>query len=293
MAESEVDKLLKENERLKMLVSSLENQLAWLRKKVFGSMSEKHLPLNPGELQLSLFPDQMSADEKAKLQAEAQKEEEKLDKLISTKSEKPARKPLNTTKLPVKEEHFYPEGINEREYTELAPEITDSLERIPAQVYIRRIVRHKYVLKSNLQIEQPERRTFEIAEMPALAIEKCIAGASVLTDIVLDKFMYRLPFYRVIQKYKEGGVVLNDSTMNGWFAATCERLKPLYDKLKCEVLSSEYIQVDESTIPVIDNEKHRATKGYMWRVRDALHGLVYFRLWLKKQISRPETIIKL
>ena len=129
MAESEVYKLLKENERLKMLVSSLENQLAWLRKKVFGSMSEKHLPLNPSELQSSLFPDQMSADEKAKLQAEAQKEEEKLDKLISTKSEKPSRKPLNTTKLPVKEEHFYPEGINEREYTKLAPEITDSLER--------------------------------------------------------------------------------------------------------------------------------------------------------------------
>lgn len=277
MADSEVDKLLKENERLKMLVSSLENQLAWLRKKVFGSMSEKHLPLNPDELQLSLFPDQMSADEKAKLQAEAQKEEEKLDKLISTKSEKPSRKPLDTTKLPVKEEHFYPEGINELEYTELAPEITDSLERIPAQVYIRRIVRYKYVLKSNLQIEQPERRTFEIAEMPVSAIEKCIAGASVLTDIVLDKFMYHLPFYRVIQKYKKCGVVLNDSTMNGWFAATCERLKPLYDKLKCEVLSSEYIQVDESTIPVMDNEKHRATKGYMWCVRDALHGLVYFK----------------
>lgn len=62
MAESEVDKLLKENERLKMLVSSLENQLAWLCKKVFGSMSEKHLLLNPDELQLSLFPDQMSVD---------------------------------------------------------------------------------------------------------------------------------------------------------------------------------------------------------------------------------------
>lgn len=121
MAESEVDKLLKENERLKMLVSSLENQLAWLRKKVFGSMSEKHLPLNPpDELQLSLLPDQMSVDEKAKLQAEAQKEEAKLDKLISTKSEKPSRKPVDTTKLPVKEEHFYPEGINGREYTELA-----------------------------------------------------------------------------------------------------------------------------------------------------------------------------
>lgn len=29
-------------------------------------------------------------------------------------------------------------------------------------------------------------------------------------------------------------------------------------------MSSDYIQVDESTLPVIDNEKHRAVKGYIW-----------------------------
>jgi len=82
MTESEIAEILQENERLKSLVSSLENQLAWLRKKVFGSMSEKHLPLNPNELQLSLFPDQMSADEKAKLEQEVAQEQEKVNKLI-------------------------------------------------------------------------------------------------------------------------------------------------------------------------------------------------------------------
>ncbi len=30
----------------------------------------------------------------------------------------------------------------------------------------------------------------------------------------------------------------------------------------------------ESTVSVIDNEKHRTVKGYMWCVRDALHGSV-------------------
>ena len=36
------------------------------------------------------------------------------------------------------------------------------------------------------------------------------------------------------------------------------------------------LQVDESTLPVIDNEKHRAVKGYIWAVRDAVCGDVYF-----------------
>ena len=30
-----------------------------------------------------------------------------------------------------------------------------------------------------------------------------------------------------------------------------------------QIMSSDYIQVDESTLPVIDNEKHHAVKGYM------------------------------
>ncbi len=88
--------------------------------------------------------------------------------------------------------------------------------------------------------------------------------------------MYHMPFYRVIQKYKELGVSISDSTMNDWYAATCERLKPLYDILKREVLSNSYIQVDESTLPVIDNEKHRAVKGYMWCTRAVESNLVVF-----------------
>ena len=93
------------------------------------------------------------------------------------------------------------------------------------------------------------------------------ASESLLTDIILQKFFYHMPFYRVIQKYKELGMKISDSTMNDWYAATCEKLKLLYDILKREVLSRDYIQVDESTLPVIYNEKHRAVNGYMWCVR--------------------------
>lgn len=59
MTESDAKILREEIKRLKGLVFSLENQFAWLRKKVFGSMSENHLPLNPDNHQLNLFPEQM------------------------------------------------------------------------------------------------------------------------------------------------------------------------------------------------------------------------------------------
>lgn len=53
-------------------------------------------------------------------------------------------------------------------------------------------------------------------------------------------------------------------SFNDWYPAICEKLNLLYDRLKSEVLKKDYIQVDDSTLPVIDNEKHRAVDGYMW-----------------------------
>lgn len=163
-----------EIERLKSKVASLEDQLYWLRKKMFGKMSEKNLPLDPTVLSgPTLFDDPLTEGERA----------------------------------------------------ELDPEVTDTLVLVPAQMYVRRIIRHKLVLKSNLQIKEPERKAFEMVPLPVMPLPKCMASESLLTDIILQKFFYHMPFCRVIQKYKEQGVKISDSTMNDWYAATCEKLK--------------------------------------------------------------------
>ena len=267
-----------EIERLKNKVASLEDQLYWLRKKMFGKMSEKNLPLDPAVLsEPGLFDEQLTDEERAALDTEVKKSEDEESKLIQVKGfERKPRKAIDTAGLEVREEHVYPEVENKEDYTELDPEVTETLVLVPAQIYVRRIIRHKLVLKSNLQIQDPERKAFELAPLPVMPLPKCMASESLLTDIILQKFMYHMPFYRVIQKYKELGVRISDSTMNDWYAATCEKLKLLYDILKREVLSRNYIQVDESTLPVIDNEKHRAVKGYMWCTRAVENNLVVF-----------------
>lgn len=267
-----------EIERLRNKVASLEDQLYWLRKKMFGKMSEKNLPLDPATLsEPTLFDDPLSDEERAELDAAVKKDEEEASDLIRVRGfERKPRKAVDTAGLEVREEHIYPEVENREDYTELDPEVTDTLVLVPAQIYVRRAVRHKLVLKSNLQIKDPERKAFELAPPPAMPLPKCMASESLLADIILQKFFYHMPFYRVIQKYRELGVRISDSTMNDWYAATCEKLKPLYDILKREVLSRDYIQVDESTLPVIDNEKHRAVKGYMWCARAVEDNLVVF-----------------
>ena len=69
-------------------IASLENQLYWLRKKVFGQMSEKHLPVDPA--QLSLFStESISEEQKAEADKASAKTDLAMTKAIAVK-EKPA-----------------------------------------------------------------------------------------------------------------------------------------------------------------------------------------------------------
>ena len=191
-------------DHMQSVIDSLQNMMAWFRKKMFGSMSEKNLPLDPSVLEPTLFDMSLSEEEQAALDAEVKRMEEQNAKTIEVKSHKrEVRKPVMRKDLPVEETHIYPEGVNLDEYTEIGVETTDRIAIRPAVMYIDRTVRHKFVLKSSLQIEDPEKQTFIIASLPEMIIPKGMASESLLADILIDKYVYHLPFYRVIQKYKE------------------------------------------------------------------------------------------
>ena len=103
-----------------------------------------------------------------------------------------------------------------------------------------------------------------------------LPGASLLSEIMLGKYEYHLPFYRQIKQFHHLGVKIPSNTLSGWFKPTCELLTPLYKVLKEEVLNTDYIQVDETTLPVINKESHYAKKEYLWMVRAVMKKLVFF-----------------
>lgn len=81
-------------------VHSLESELYWLRKKIFGKMSEKNLPIDPTSLERTLFDDIMTDEEKSGLQAKIAKEEADRNRLIEVKSfQRAVRKPINVDNL--------------------------------------------------------------------------------------------------------------------------------------------------------------------------------------------------
>ena len=79
-----------------------------------------------------------------------------------------------------------------------------------------------------------------------------------------------------MQAFRHLGLRIPENTLNGWFKPACELLAPLYEELKNEVLSTDYIQVDETTLPVIDNNACQAKKEYLWVVRSVMDRQVFF-----------------
>ena len=234
--EKQLQEALQKVKELESKIENLEHYILYLRTQLFGKKSEKRLSSNPDDLQPTLFDDLLTPEEKQKIEAKRKQEQQEITKAVSyTRKAKNNRAVLNTEGLPVEEEVLLPDGINDQTlplYTELEPKVTNKLCIRPAQVYIKRIIRRQFVLKSSHQQKESNNATFLIAPLLESALYKCMADTSILVDIFIDKYLYHLPFHRVIQKYKELGVQLNDTTIYDWFAATCVRLRPIYEALR-------------------------------------------------------------
>ena len=262
-------------------IKQLTDQLAWYRRKFWKSSSEKYISEDPNQRKLDfdgldVLPEEQEVIEKAA------KEIISYERKKPEKKKKPVRLPL-PDHLRRETEVIEPEGIDEN-WERIGQEVTEVLEHKPGELYVRQIIRPKYVLKKELQEDHEqsecegtnERKNVEIASLPLLPLPRSNAGASLLAELLMGKYMHHLPFHRQIEIFKQVGVSLPASTVNGWFTSSSDLLRALYYRLRELVLSTDYIQVDESTIPVIDNKKQRAVKAYLWVVRSVMDNLVFF-----------------
>ncbi len=277
----------KEVESLNARIKELTAQVAWLNRQLFGRKSEKLPVIDPN--QLDLFAGMLP--ENAQQIADAH--DEAVEKIIKTKEERRQERKnrIMMEDLPVLEQVILtPDNLDRNLYKKIGEEVTRVVEHKPGQLYIKEIIREKWGLKDNTSIAPKGMGGVLIAPMPLLPIYKGIAGASLLAEILLQKYEYHMPYYRQIKQYSHLGMKgLTESTVDGWFKQTMELLKPLHEALKSEVMKSDYVQADETTTPVINKETHKAAKEYLWMVRAVMERLTLFHY---DQGSRAGTVIE-
>ena len=270
--EKEISKKEKTVASLEAKVLKLEQRLRYLERKMWGSMSEKRrLPENPAQLKLD-FEEQNFEEGELEIIKEAADEIKRYREVkVKAHTKKiPVRQKLPED-LPRVEEHIYPAGYigHEDEWVLFEEtETSEHLELKPAEFYVRVTVRHKGMRKESKEIIT--------APAPVEPIAKSYATASLLTDLMVGKYVDHLPFHRQIQMYKRLGVTLPASTIEQWFHDVADLMRPAYYRFREIILSKDYLQSDETTIPIVDNEKQRTVKGYLWLVRDIETNQVFF-----------------
>lgn len=262
-------------------INKLTDQLAWFRQKFFGSSSEKHIADDPNQRKIDWDGLDVLPEEKIAIK-EAEKE------LIEYERRKPEKEKMKAVRLALPDhlrretEVIEPEGLQDN-WVRIGVEVTEILEHKPGEVYVRRIERPKYAVKQSTaqenettEVDAEESPAIRIASLPLLPLPRSNAGSSLLAELMMNKYFYHLPFHRQIAMLKMVGVRLPASTINGWFQGGSDLLRALYLRLKDIILEFDYIQVDESTVPVINKEKHKASKAYLWMVRSVMDNLVFF-----------------
>lgn len=215
--------LLSENKRLEEKLSKLCDELRYLRRTLFGRSSERVTDAGPGQLKFAFYEElAVCAASQPVNQTGA------AHRAAAPSQRKPVRKPLPDY-LERRREVIEPDPLPEGS-KHIGNEITEILEYVPGQLYVREIIRRKYALKDGGVV---------IGDLPGgIPLPKSNAGPSLLAHLLVSKYQDHLPFYRQIEMFRRMGVELAASTVNGWTHAAISLLQPLYDRLKKEVLAA-------------------------------------------------------
>jgi transposase len=263
---------------LKNEIAYQKQQLADLKRMIFGAKSERYIAADPNQPTLFELPEEEKETEKPKQQIEYTRTKPE-NKKQPVRFELPGHLPRVT-------EVIEPEGLPANA-KRLNCIITEILEYEAGKLYVRQIMRYNYILS-----QTDEKTDIVIAPLPSLPIPKGNAGASLIAYIITSKFVDHLPFYRQIQMFKRQGIIFPESTYNGWSNKGIALVEPVCDKIKQIALSGSYLMADETPIPVLTSDKPGAThKGYLWAYYDPINKLVFFDYRKSRERAGPNEVL--
>ena len=271
-----------DNKEQRLEIDSLKLQMAQLRKMIYGAKQEKFIP-NTQSDQLTLSLDLLTTE----VIVDIKKENINYER-VKVKTEKTASNHPGRTKLPAHlpriDTVIEPSEITS-EMIKIGEEITEELELEPGRLFVNRIIRPKYVNRAKEEII--------IAPMIERPLPKVIAGAGLLSQLLIDKYVDHLPIYRIQSRFKRENVDIPYNTMVDWVGQTITLITPLYNALRKKILATDSLQGDETGIKVLDKDKKGTThKGWMWAFQNSIERMVLFEYQSTRGRVVPMEILK-
>lgn len=226
----------------------LRQKLDLVLRRMFGAASEK-VSKDQLELLLALAEEPPVPVAKAKPAAAAP---------LRARVERRQRLPEN---LPVVEEVIEPEAVQAEptEWRRIGEEVSEQLDYEPGRFFCRRLIRPKYVHRTNRDLAPI------VAALPERLLERSLPAPGLLAHVLVSKYCDHLPLYRQERIYAtRQGVHLPRQTLARWVELAADWLQPIYQALRSGVMAGGYVQVDETPVRYLDPGGGQTATGWLW-----------------------------
>lgn len=263
-------------------LSNKELEIEYLKRKLYGTSSEKLKRSLEQDGQMSLFSIMEDIDYPA-VPIEAE--------IIEVKAHKRERKPKKSydelfKDLPVEKVCVNTLSNEDKTCPVCGTEMVSigtEVIRTEIKFIEPKLIRVEYIATT---YECPECKLTEEPQFikdngtPAL-IEHSYVSESLAAWVFNQKFVMAAPYYRQEKFFSDLGVDISRTTMASWTIECYKRyFKPLTDYFHRQILKRRFIMMDETPIQVLKEDGRRPqTKSYVWAQRtgeDQLSPVIYF-----------------
>ncbi|MDD5278044.1 IS66 family transposase [Acidithiobacillus sp.] len=243
-------------------IDALKHQLDWFKRQTFGQKSEKRIPEAPTQ-QLTLAEALGIATPVPPAEAPTRRIPAHTRKSTCSKAEDRAEAvpffdadqvPVTTIEVPNPEIA----GLTPEQYTVIGTKETYRLAQQPGSYVVIKYVRPV--------IKRLDTQVIHCPASPVGVLEGSRADVSFAAGMVVDKFLYHLPLYRIHQRLQDGGFTLSRPWLTRLIQQIVGLLEPIYDAQLASIRTSRVKAMDETPIKAGLKGPGKMKQGYFWPV---------------------------
>ena len=265
------------SKREEVLIQERDNpkdEISLLRKKLFGSSSEKRVIDFPGQLNLfneAELEQDPSIAETEELAAILPEETPKKRKTRATDAERFKGIPVIKKYIDIPEEDKTC-PVCSTPLVKIGEEfVRRELVFIPAKLKVVEIYSFNYSCPECSKRDIPVMKKGKDGKPHMLY---GMASAGTVAWVMYQKFCNSLPYCRQEKDWKQYGAAITRATMANWVIRNSEAFfRPMYEYFHRKLLERNFLMADETPLQVLHEEGRRAqTKSYMWLFRSGEDG---------------------
>ena len=258
--------------------ANLQEQVDYLKKRLFGTSSEKRSRELVGQLSFLFNEAEVLCDIVESLPPEEEMEKDPKDTTSESKSKKPT-KPRKTLEETLEGKPFTKKYVDLPEDQKVCPECGTPYKKA-GEEYLRT---EYNIIPPRIEIIKWYSITYRCPHcsgngiVPELIKSRDgqyhmlhgMASASTVAWAAYQKFCQSVPLYRQEKDWEQMGVSIGRATLSNWLIKNAEEFfTPMFDYFHKRLLERSFIMADETPFQVLnEKDKRPQSKSYMWVFR--------------------------